>query len=229
MVQSFTRRTAANTIKISSDRHWADALCYLVCIPDRGKEFSAYSFQDRIMEYGIKFRAIKPGTPHLSWKVERTQRIDLDEFHCKVDINHSDLPHLLSQCQFHYNCIRSHSSLNRHASIHVITALSSKTPLWDGVGDMYDPSKESIRDQNYWIDCQLKKWKDVCKSHILIDCADVLLLCSKLKNYYCCYYWVVMWETGAGSALKVLHISIRTLLGFYNPALYVVSHIIHPS
>jgi len=38
-----------------------------------------------------------------------------------------------------------------------IVALSSKTPLWEEVGDMYDPSKERIRDQNYWIDCQLKK------------------------------------------------------------------------
>ncbi len=47
---------------------------------DRGKEFFAYSVQDRLMEWGIKFRPIKPGSSHLNGKVERTQRTDLDEF-----------------------------------------------------------------------------------------------------------------------------------------------------
>ena len=53
---------------------------------DRGKEFFAYSVQDKLMEYGIKFRPIKPGSPHLNRKVERTQRADLDEFYSTVDI-----------------------------------------------------------------------------------------------------------------------------------------------
>jgi len=65
---------------------------------DRGKEFFAYCFQERLMEYGIKFRPIKPRLPHLNGKVERTQRTDLDEFYSTVDINDPELPTLLSQC-----------------------------------------------------------------------------------------------------------------------------------
>ncbi|WP_409530504.1 integrase core domain-containing protein [Sphingobacterium siyangense] len=63
------------------------------------------------MEWGIKFRPIKPGSLHLNGKVERTQRADLDEFYSTVDIKDPDLPHLLSQRQFYYNWLRSHSSL----------------------------------------------------------------------------------------------------------------------
>ncbi len=69
---------------------------------DRGKEFFVYSVQDRLMERGIKFRPIKPGSPHLNGKVERTQRTDLDESYSTVDIKDPDLPNLLSQWQFYY-------------------------------------------------------------------------------------------------------------------------------
>ena len=77
--------------------------------------------QDKLMEYGIKFRQIKPGSPHLNGKVERTQCTDLDEFYSTVDIGDPDLPNLLSQWQFHYNWLRSHSSLNGRAPIQVVT------------------------------------------------------------------------------------------------------------
>ena len=41
---------------------------------DRGREFFAYCFQEKLMEYGIKFRPIRPASPHLNGKVERSQR-----------------------------------------------------------------------------------------------------------------------------------------------------------
>jgi transposase InsO family protein len=53
---------------------------------DRGQEFFAYEVQERIMEYGIKFRPIKPAFSHLNGKVERSQRTDLDEFYSSIDI-----------------------------------------------------------------------------------------------------------------------------------------------
>jgi transposase InsO family protein len=31
---------------------------------DRGREFFAYKFQERLMEYGIMFRPNKPRSPH---------------------------------------------------------------------------------------------------------------------------------------------------------------------
>jgi hypothetical protein len=35
--------------------------------------------------------------------------------------------------------------------------LMEKTPLWEEVGVIYDPSKERIRDQNYYFDLQIRK------------------------------------------------------------------------
>ena len=41
---------------------------------DRGLEFSAETVQRKFIEYGIKFSPIKPASPHLKGKVERSQR-----------------------------------------------------------------------------------------------------------------------------------------------------------
>ena len=43
------------------------------------------------MEYGIKFRPLKPASPHLNGKVERSQRTDLEEFYASVDLPAEDL------------------------------------------------------------------------------------------------------------------------------------------
>jgi transposase InsO family protein len=43
---------------------------------DRGMEFFAYDFQQRLMDYAIKFCPIKPRSPHLNGKVERSQKTD---------------------------------------------------------------------------------------------------------------------------------------------------------
>src|SRR4051812_29410477 len=58
---------------------------------DRGREFFAYAFQEKLMEYGIKFRPLKPASPHLNGKVERSQRIDLEEFYATVNLRAEDL------------------------------------------------------------------------------------------------------------------------------------------
>ncbi|RKO68283.1 IS481 family transposase [Sphingobacterium puteale] len=157
VLQLFPRRTATNTLRFLDTVLEQMPFAIQRIQTDRGKEFFAYSVQDRLMEWGIKFRPIKPGSPHLNGKVERTQRTDLDEFYSTVDIKDPDLPNLLSQWQFYYNWLRSDSSLTGRTPIQVINALSNKTPLWEEVGNMYDPSRERVRDQNYWIDCQLNK------------------------------------------------------------------------
>nr|WP_164126200.1 IS481 family transposase [Sphingobacterium sp. xlx-73] len=157
VLQLFPRRTATNTLKFLDTVLEQMPFAIQRIQTDRGKEFFAYSVQDRLMEWGIKFRPIKPGSPHLNGKVERTQRTDLDEFYSTVDIKDPGLPNLLSQWQFYYNWLRSQSSLKGRTPIKVINVLSNKTPLWEEVEDMHDPNKERIRDQNYWIDCQLNK------------------------------------------------------------------------
>jgi transposase InsO family protein len=64
---------------------------------DRGREFFAIEVQERLMSYGIKFRPIKPKSPHLNGKVERSQKTDLDEFYSTVDIKDPQLVDLLEQ------------------------------------------------------------------------------------------------------------------------------------
>jgi transposase InsO family protein len=75
---------------------------------DRGREFFAYSFQEKLMEYAIKFRPVKPALPHLNGKVERSQRTDLDEFCRTADLKSHDLSQRLEEWQDHYNQYRVH-------------------------------------------------------------------------------------------------------------------------
>jgi len=78
---------------------------------DRGMEFFAERVQRRLMEYSIKFRPNKPGSPPLNGKVERSQKTDQEEFYPTVDVGSGSLENLLSQWQHYYNWFRSHSSL----------------------------------------------------------------------------------------------------------------------
>lgn len=121
--------------------------------------------------YLLYFKAkISLGEAHLIGNPKGyLKRFDLRmPFKCDLDI----LDYLVSVRTSTYstlcnNWLRCHSSLTGRTPIQVINALSNKTPLWEEVDDMYDPSRERVRDQNYWVDCQLNKWNDVCKSHTL--------------------------------------------------------------
>ena len=44
---------------------------------DRGREFFSHKVQKKLMECSIKFRPIKPRSPHLNGKVERSQKTDV--------------------------------------------------------------------------------------------------------------------------------------------------------
>lgn len=82
----YSRRTAANSLA------FLEFLIEEIPFPiqriqtDRGQEFFAYEFQLKLWEYGIKFRPIKPRSPHLNGKVERSQRTDWEEFYSIVDL-----------------------------------------------------------------------------------------------------------------------------------------------
>ena len=70
----FSRRTAANTL-LFLEQVVEDMPVPIQRIQtDRGREFFAVKVQEKMMEYGIKFRPNKPGSPHLNGKVERSQR-----------------------------------------------------------------------------------------------------------------------------------------------------------
>ncbi len=63
-------------------------------------------------DYAIKFRPVKPASPHLNAKVERSQRTDLEEFYATADLDAPDLEEALLAWQDHYNHFRPQGSLN---------------------------------------------------------------------------------------------------------------------
>jgi len=126
---------------------------------DRGREFFAHKVQKKLMAYGVKFRPIRPRSPHLNGKVERSQRTDVEEFYSTTDLADPQLSEKLEQWQFYYNWHRPHGSLNGKAPIDRLCELGSKTPLWDDVEASYDRAKERIQEQNYRVDLELRKLK----------------------------------------------------------------------
>lgn len=69
VLQLFPRRTATNILKFLDTVLEQMPFAIPRIQTDRGKEFFAYSVQVRLMEWAIKFRPIKPGSPHVNGKV----------------------------------------------------------------------------------------------------------------------------------------------------------------
>jgi transposase InsO family protein len=124
---------------------------------DRGRVFFPYKFQEQLMEYGIKFRPIKPGSPHLNGKVERSQKTDLEEFYAIVDLSSKDLAEQLFDWQCQYNEFRPRGSLGNKTPWERWGELLFQTPYCDEATARYDPSKERVRHQNYKMDLELAR------------------------------------------------------------------------
>ena len=108
----YKRRTAANT------HNFIDMMIEEFPFPiqrfqsDRGREFFAYKVQEKLMSYSIKFRPVKPASPHLNGKVERSQKTDLEEFYALTNLeSFVSLKEDLKAWQFFYNYQRPHGSL----------------------------------------------------------------------------------------------------------------------
>lgn len=159
VLRLFRRRTANNTIAffdaVIEDMPFAIQRIQT----DRGREFFATKFQERLLEWGIKFRLIKPASPHLNGKVERSQRTDLDESYSTVDIKDPLLPDLLAEWQHYYNLDRPHSSLDGKTPTERLTELSDDALLWEEVSAKFNPSKERLQEQNYRAELALRKLK----------------------------------------------------------------------
>lgn len=157
VLRLYQRRSAASSIdfldKLIEEFHYPVQRIQT----DRGQEFFAVAFQQKLMDYSIKFRPIKPRSPHLNGKVERSQQTDLQEFYSTVDRRDPNLDNKLAQWQFHYNYFRPHSSLGGKTPIEFATEHSAKAPFWDEVEAAYDQTKERIREQAYWRDQRMKK------------------------------------------------------------------------
>ncbi|WP_419778810.1 IS481 family transposase [Maridesulfovibrio sp.] len=155
----YPRRTAANTIR------FLDRVVEEMPFPiqrvqtDRGREFFAYKVQEWLKEYCIKFRPIKPYSPHLNGKVERGHKTDLQEFYATADLSAPDLHDKLDEWQHFYNWHRPHSSLGGKTPMDRYYELNKKTPFSDEVVANYFPEEEPIREQHYKREQAVKKLK----------------------------------------------------------------------
>ena len=155
----YKRRTAKNTL-LFIERVMEEMPFPIQRIQtDRGTEFFAIKVQEYFIEQSIKFRPIKPGTPHLNGKVERSQQTDLQEFYETVDLSAQDLEERLEEWQFYYNWHRPHGSLRGKSPIDKVCELLENTPYWADVYNNYDDRNRRIQNQNYYIELQLKKLK----------------------------------------------------------------------
>jgi transposase InsO family protein len=139
----YERRTAKNTIDFIGN-HVRCRIPFPIqrIQTDRGAEFMAYKVQKKLMEWRIKFRPIKPASPHLNGKVEKSQKTDLDEFYSSIDIKNPNLKSLLSKWEFYYNLHRLHSSLSGKTPNERYSALVPLIPSLEEI--QFDPNKEHI-------------------------------------------------------------------------------------
>lgn len=158
VMELYKRRTSSNTLD------FIDVMIEQFPFPiqriqcDRGREFFAILVQEKLMRYSIKFRPVKPNSPHLNGKVERSQQTDLREFYANADLsNFETLKNQLKEWQFSYNYQRLHGSLGGKTPAQYSGSLGDKTPLWEDVIAAYDPSKEHIQEQNYKVELVLRK------------------------------------------------------------------------
>ncbi len=159
VLYTYSRRTAKNSA------HFLERVVEQMPFPvqrvqtDRGREFFGLAFQEKMREYGIKFRPVKPRSPHLNGKVERSQQTDLQEFYITANLKDPQLNDRLEEWQFHYNWHRAHSSLKGKTPIDVVNDKLAIIPLWEDIGAKYNPAKEPIREQNYRWERKLSKYK----------------------------------------------------------------------
>ena len=117
---------------------------------DRGQEFFAYKVQDRLRSWSIKFRPIRPRSPHLNGKVERVQKTALEEFWPTVDLDDPELGARLAEWQHFYNWERPHDSLGGLAPIDRLCDLIHQAPTGEEIAAAYDPDREFILPRDFW-------------------------------------------------------------------------------
>lgn len=146
----FNRRSAANTL-IFIDKVIEEMPFPIQRVQtDRGTEFFAEKVQRKLMDYGIKFRPNKPGSPHLNGKVERSQRTDKEEFYSTVNLDLEELKNeTLPEWQHYYNWQRAHGSFKGKTPMDIVCERLEQTPLWEEVHEDYISENERIQLSNY--------------------------------------------------------------------------------
>jgi transposase InsO family protein len=94
---------------------------------DRGHEFQA-QFHWHVEDKGIRHVYIKPRTPQLNGKVERSHRSDQEEFYQMLTYKDDvDLNRKLEEWENFYNYNRPHGAFNGKTPYEVLKSLLQKT------------------------------------------------------------------------------------------------------
>lgn len=97
------------------------------------------------MDHCITFRHNKPASPHLSGKVERSQKTDREELWVLADLHKPESELRLTEWQYEYSRDRPHGSLNGRTALEMLHTKSEDTPFWDEVKVSYEAGKERSR------------------------------------------------------------------------------------
>lgn len=117
---------------------------------DWGTEFFNDLFQEELMVHFIKFRPIKPRSPQLNGKVERSQLTDKSEFYSTIPRKERmlDLDTRLLQWQNFYNYKRPHASLNGKTPYEKLIELEHLIPIQPDVTTKYWEKEVEIVPRN---------------------------------------------------------------------------------
>lgn len=126
---------------------------------DRVGEFFAMVFQQTLHKHRSKFRPVRPASPHLNGKVERSQQTDRVEFWPTVKLDDPDLGNHVDEWQFFYNWYRPHSSLGGTTPFERCCDLLDSTPWSWEIWNAFEPQEEDFRERDYSLDLQIRKLK----------------------------------------------------------------------
>ncbi len=102
------------------------------------------------MMHFIKFRPIKPRSPHLNGKVERSQKTDKAEFYHLLNLRDKSLvlEPLLAEWEHFYNFKRPHASLKGKTPHERYLELKEQIPIQPDITENYWEKPEEIRPRN---------------------------------------------------------------------------------
>lgn len=150
VVGLFRRKTATSTLAFLEQVVEEMPVSIQRIQTDRGQEFFAYKVQDRLRAWSIKFRPIRPRSPHLNGKVERVQKTALEEFWPTVDLKDPALERQLAEWQHFYNWERPHDSLGGIPPIDRLCDRLGLAPTGEEIADAYEPARELILPRDCW-------------------------------------------------------------------------------
>lgn len=105
--------------------------------------------QDQLRAWRVKFRPIRPRSPHLNGEVERARRTTLEEFWPTVDHAIDDLQDRLDEWHHFDDWQRPHGALGGRSPIDRICESLPQIPPSEAVWDAYDPAREPIHTQDH--------------------------------------------------------------------------------